>query len=500
MISKLIKTWEFTTRERELTTLYSDKVRLNTESASSTGLQLSQQGFSRNSFPIYSTDSDLTIKTRMYEPRSLVSWEMLECIWDTNEDEYEEFSLFIKDKNVNEFAYDLGDKFPKVGDRVYQGNYMTTVADVYANKVVLADGTNFGQGNALFMRTKCDVQLRVYDKTGQEWYWDGSWQHAGPTDWNSTFVISNNISTFPLKDVGKGIGFLINLKTVDELYTPMVRMIKVLGSFDIIFQEDIIFGSLIPTMENEINATTEVRLQLASATDVIDLANEYKLERSDYNLTDGEIVYNETEDPHMTENVFDNYVPGPARKGGGNDPGQVHLNAVQGADSIMTLKMKYFPEIAVNTSIDFYEVNRVPSIVFERIEQQNTMVDENSEIGKDSIRDKLTLTGVELKPPAQSDLLIEYAVFTGGQTDQHYLGEALRRLFNNLKHITSWGLDEPFSIIVRDVFRSTNQPNASGVNTHVGSITIKNVISSIGEPNDVYLVGNLGRGMTTKQT
>lgn len=499
MITKLIKNWLFTERDRSHTEILSDKIRLNAESPLYTRIELKQLDVTVNHFPTYSTDSDISIKTRLYEPHALMNWEMFECVWDTNETEYKEYNLNIKDKTVDIFSYDLGDALPQVGDRVYQGDYQTTISEVFSNKIKLTDVTNFNNGRAYFLRSICDVKVRIYDGTGQEWKWDGSWQHAVSTDWNTQFEINNNISTFPLNTQGKGIGFYINLKTDDELYTPMVKFVRMLGIFDIDFQEDIIFDSIIPTIEEQIDVTTQIDLVLGSDTDVIDLTNEYKLVSDDYNFTDCQIVYNTTDDQHKVDNIVDNYVRGAARRGGGNDPGQIHLTSVQNQNSVISVKMKYFPEIAVNTSIDFYEVNRVPSLVLERIEVQNKTVAEKSEIGKDYIRNKITLTGVELKPPAQSDLLFEYAVFTGSQTDQHRLGEALRRLFNSLNHITSWGLDEPYSIIIRDVFRSTNKPNASNVNTHQGSFIVKNVISSIGEPKEVYLVGNFERGVTTKQ-
>ena len=502
MITKLIKNWIFEETEREKTTIISPLARLNTELSRAT-LELKQQGLSRNGFPIYSTDANISIKTRLYEPHSLTKWEMFECIWFTNEFDgvgYKEYNLDLSNKTGSVFDADFGNFIPKIGDKVYQGDFQTTISIVADGKITLANATDFVDGRAYFLRSNCDVLFRVYDKSGQEWKWDGAnWVHAGSTDWNTQFEINNNIASFPIATEGKGFGFYINLKTVDELFTPIVKELKLLGEFDIVFQEDMIFDSIIPTIEEKIEASTLIELYLESATTVVDLATTYKLEREGYNFTDGLTVYNLDTDPEKVNNLFDSYTPGAARKGGGKDPGQITLTSSQPADSKLSIQMKYFPEIAVNTSPDFYEVEVSPSMVFESIMIQNPQVAEDSTGGKDLIRDKIKLTGVEIKPPAQNDLLFEYAVFTGGQTDQHRIGEALRLLFNSINHIDSWGLDEPYTIIVRDVFRSTNQPNASSVNTHVGSFLLKNMISSIGQPRDVYLVGNFGRTMTTKQ-
>lgn len=497
MITKLIKNWIFNEPERVLTTIVSPLARMNTES-SADRLQLKKQGLDRNDNVIFSTDDNISIKTRLFTPHALMKWEKFDVIWTTNEGEFKQYNLKLENKSGNDFDANFGENLPAIGDRVYQGDFTTTISIVGEGTLELADSSNINNGRAYFRRSNCDILFRIYDKNGQEWKWDGSnWVNASSTDWNTQFEINNNIESFPIATRGKGFGFYVNLKTTNQLHTPFLKEIKMLGVFDIVFQEDMIFDSVIRTIEDNIEAITEIGLYLDTSTSVIDLATTYKLEGDGYNFIDGLVVYNLDTDPEKTINLFDNYVLGAPRKGGGNDPGQINLISSQPADAELEIQMKYFPEIAVNTSPDFYEVEKLPSIVFESIMIQNSQVAEDSEGAKDVVRDLIKLTGVEIKPPAQNDLIFEYAVFTGGQTDQHRLGEALRSLFNSIDHVISWGLDEPYTITVKDVFRATNQPNASNVNTHVGSFILKNMISSIGQPTNVNLVGNFGRNMAT---
>jgi hypothetical protein len=63
--------------------------------------------------------------------------------------------------------------------------------------------------------------------------------------------------------------------------------------------------------------------------------------------------------------------------------------------------------------------------------------------------------------------------------------------------VTSWGLDEPYPMIVGSIFRSENIPNAADVNTHVGQFKIVNVIEVVRDPENLPLVDYLNSSMTT---
>jgi hypothetical protein len=503
MITRIIKTWKFDEENRRVTELItSNKIRLNSTDPANSYMQLKEQGVTGHGKLRYSTDLDISAKTRLYSPMAVLQWLLFEPYFTTNEKDFAEFSIALSDKTGNEFAYESRAGTVKVGDKICQGDFETTVSAVNAQFVTLSNGTNFEDGRVYLIRSRCNVGFRVYDSNGDEWVYDvngSGWVAGGVSDWNSGFVISNHIAELDLATIGKGIGFVINLRTQDERYTPALSELKLLGRFDIDFAEDMIYDSLIRAMETYLRPTTEISLRLETETDTIDLGVEYKLENDGYNLTDCESAYNLTKDPTKTENIATGYTPGSARKGIGNDPGTVELAEKQEVDDTILLKMKYFPEIAVNTHLDSYEVGALPSIAFERIEKKSNSVAPNAGHEGDYIRDKLTLTGVKLYPPEQYDLIFGYAVFTGNQSDQHRIGEALHRFFVNVHHISSWGLDEPYPIVVRDEFRSTNSPNTSNVNTHVGEFRICNVAAFIKEPKDVYLVDCLSNSMTTSR-
>jgi len=311
------------------------------------------------------------------------------------------------------------------------------------------------------------------------------------------YVVNNHIGEIKLKEFGKTIGFSVNLRTSDPIYTPQVFSIYLLGTFDIEFTEDILFDSLIPILEANLSVTTQINIKLVEDTDVVDFANQYVLDCVGYNITDVEIAYNVTQDPTKTENIATTYTLGEPKERNGNLPGSLKLNSIQSAGDILEIKLKYYPEIAINTAKEYYEITKHPLIVLEHITKKGSVTSPNSDIGRSYIRNKLTLTGVKENSPEQYDLIVEYVVFTGNQTDQYRLGEALHRFFNSTSEIRSWGLDEPYPLIVGTIFRSENTPGIADISTHVGQFRIANLVEVIRDPLDVALVEYLNGSMTT---
>lgn len=492
MIIDIIKTWEFNRSERSHTTFYNG-VRLNSEIAHDSRIQLTAN-------PRYPTSDDNYIKTRKTSPKRVTKWKMFEPIWKTTESSFREYSMIIDNKSGSTFSYLSKNHMPRIGDRIYQGDYNTTVLSISGNNITLTDGSQFVNGRVLVIRSVCDILYRIYDEDDTEWFFNVSTQAwENPTsndDWSTSYVINNHIADLELKTFNQTIGFLANLRTTDTKHTPLLYSIQLLGTFDIEFTEDMIFDSIIPYLEEGMVATTQVNIRLSSDTDTIDLANEYVI-NTGYNITGIELAYNVTDDPNRTENIAQSYTVGLPKEGYGNFPGQVHLNAVQTAGSVIELKMRFFPEIAVNTSREYYEVTKTPMIVFEHIEKKSRTVSSKAILGRNFIRNKLTLTGVLESSPEQYDLIIEYAVFTDNQTDQYRIGEAIHRFFNSLNEISSWGLDEPYVPISDDIFKGENSPNVADINTHVGRFRIVNFIEFIREPENVYLVDYLQNTITT---
>ncbi len=490
MLHRLIKTWTFDNKDRDSINFVSSLIRLNSERSSV--LQLKEQGKDTEKRDIYSTASDLYVRSKQFEPQALQSWLMFDVDWGTTEPEFKEYPMVLSDKVGSVFTRDAGNHLPRVGDKVFQGDHETSILSMTEDTITLVDGTDFVNGNVYCLRSECEVNFRLNNGTNSYYHNGTDWVIAGASNWNTIYQINNNIDSLSISTFSKKLSFDINLKTNNKLYTPYIKEIKTLGRFEIDFTEDIIFDSMMKSFEDNLNVTTTVGIYLASSTDTINLGTDYKLDNDGYNfIGDDCVVYNLTTDPMRLVNLFSSYTNGTARKGGGYDAGIITLSAAQTTDDELEIRIRYIPELATNTSIDFYEINRTPSIVFERIEKRDNAISSDAILGKDVVKDKLNLNGVQLEQAIQNDLIFDYAVFTGNQTDQHRLSEALQRFFNSERFVTSWGLDTPYNIIVDSIFRSTNTPNLSDINTHVGKFTIKNVVTQIREPSNVSLTNYL---------
>lgn len=502
MIIKYIKSWDFDEASRKDTTLIQpDKVRLNTQMKNQQRAQLKAQRRTAYGKDIYSTDPDLAIRTKSTYPHALQQWLKFEAEYNTSEPDFREFNLKITNKVGNTVDYEEHQVFlPQAGDRVFQGDLETTITSVEAGKLNLTNATGFTAGRIYILRSRCSVNFCIYNSLGTRYWYNVStsqWEVASLGQWNTMFQINNHISSLSIATFGKTIGIDVNLKTTDPLYTPLISKIKLLGKFDIEFTEDLIFDTLMRLVRSEFDATTSLGVRLTGDTSTINLATDYKPEDNGYRFTDVHSVYNITNDPDRLVNLAHSYTVGAARPDDGNYPGIVALSSIQDAGDVLEINLNYYPVTSVNTANDFYEVNQLPSIVFERIEKAFNMHGNDSSIGEEYIRDKLAMTGVQMQPPDMNDLIFGFAVFTGNQTDQHRIGEALRRFLNQYHHVWSWGLDVPYPMTVKDVFRSANTPNTSNVNTHTGEFTIHNVYIGLREPKDVYLIDDLTLMLTT---
>lgn len=493
MITKFVKYWVFDERERPHTELVSlGKIRLNAEDSIKTFIQLKAEDGT------YSTDDDLRILTRTITPNTLLQWLKAELVWGTTEEDFKEYPITLSNKVGADYDYFSSFGTPKIGDKIYQADSYATITGHSGSKITVDTPANLVNGQCLAIRSKCQVNIHLVDISDNIWYWNttsSTWEIGVTSNWNTIFQVNNHLSELPLNTFGKGVRLEVNLKTEDEKHTPYVEEVKFLAEVDIEFMEDIIYDTIIPMLKRELQVTAQINIQLQADTDQIDLVNDYPLEDKGYNFTDVQRAYNYTADPLRLVNIATGYTKGAPREGGGFDHGIIHLDGVKSAGSIIEVKLLYFPEISVNTDVDFYEVNRTPSIVFENIRKESIRDDGARQ--KDFVKDKLNLSGVRMRPPATDHLIFEYAVFTGSQTDQQRLGEALHRFFQRFRHITSWGLDIPYAISTKDVFRSENKANTSNVNTHMGSFMVHRMLSYLEEPEDVSLVGNFQRSMTT---
>lgn len=336
--------------------------------------------------------------------------------------------------------------------------------------------------------------FKLKTTAGNYWWTGTAWALAGANDWNTEQVINDNIATFPIATVGnKKIGVLIRLITTDDLLTPELLELKLLGEFDIEFFEDLVYDSIIRKLNTEFRSTGTIVFPSAGTASA-DL--NALLENKGYNLTGVKKVVDLTADPLRLTNLFSSYAPGAARQDGFTfDPGVVSFTGVIPINNAVQVIFEYVPEILVNTGVDYYETPKYPALVFENIEEidiRGFKIKDTNSRERDFIRNKVALTAVLEMSPEQRDYRFNFCVLTGSQDDQMRLPEDLKRFLAQNKVVKSWGLDQDYDVNITAEFSTNgNQKanNATDKNVANGSFDVLGVLFFQRLSEDVPLVG-----------
>lgn len=425
---KLIKVFQFTSKEREVTTLSdSTKIRINAESLNDQRLQL------KKIVDEYFLDFDIFAITLLTTPQSIKQWLSFEVIGD------------------------------------------------------------FPIGTESFYRLTNGVR---------EIYWDGgTWVTASLTDWNTEQDIRDNISTFPFDN--KSIGVVINLRTTDVLQTPKINEIKFLGNFDYNIYQDLL-ESTMQELHDNLRPISDIISEVITTTNSFDLNNTYKLENKGYNIVDIEAMYDLTNDPLEINNLKDVYTPGILNEDGEtNSPGIITtLSSIQAGD-IVKIKIIYVPEIAEHTDEDFFEIGKLPSIIFETIEEINKRdaisVKETFSSGGDFIRDIPNKTAIRVLPPAHIDLQIGYAIFTDLSMDQFRLSLEMSKFIQTILKIRSRAIDECFFLNESLNIETDNKGTQGNLMKSKGSFDIRNIPLFIKSVVNEHLVTSVNLGITKQE-
>lgn len=296
--------------------------------------------------------------------------------------------------------------------------------------------------------TVTSVGFRLSDGTDEYWWNGGAWV-VNTTDWNTEAEVATNINSFPWTQ--KRLQIVINLKTTDSSATPVVKAVKVLYKAVIEFQEDLIYRSLVPKLKEIVRAIAEMLVEISADTSTIDIKNDYVLQ-TPYNVVDIDSVFIETDDPNHETDIFDSY----------DDATQIiALSTVVSAGKHLRIRFVYEPEIAVTTSQDYTEIQKVPSVILDDINLVNA-----TEFGYPvHVANKSDGTAVELPSPLRGDLEVMAHVITDKGVDQMRLADKLKDFFANNPLIRSTGLDEEYRLRLLDEYDMRTGANMGDLHT-----------------------------------
>jgi len=280
-------------------------------------------------------------------------------------------------------------------------------------------------------------------------YWSGAaWVVAGASDWNTEEEIAANIDTYPVSE--RKLGVVINLKTTNKLATPKVKAIKVLYSSDVEFQEDILYRSLVPALRAGVRPRGRLIFEALTTTDTFDL-DDLGIE-TPYNIVDVDAAFNHTDDPNHLNDLLSSYNP---------NTKVVTLTASVAAGKDVWIDFLWEPEVAVTTSQDYSEVEKVPSLVLDDI----NLVDASVRGQPDGVVNRADGTAVTVPAPLVGDLEILAHLITDKGVDLQRFATELKRFFENNPLLTSVGTDEEYRLWVLDEFDMTTAANRGDLHT-----------------------------------
>lgn len=302
------------------------------------------------------------------------------------------------------------------------------------------------------------AQFRLDDGTDER-YWDGgAWAVAGASDWNTEQEIVDNITSWDVATLGRSMRVVVNLSTSDARFTPELCVVNMLYEAQIEFQEDIIFRSLVPSLRNTVRPIGRT-VFLAPATGTVFNLEAVEID-TPYNFVDVDSVYDGTNDPDKLTDLFLSYNPGTK---------DVTLSSPITAGDQVWINFIYEPEVAVSTSQDFNEGEKVPQLVITEIEFNGKELQQD-----DSVADKAAKTTTVVPAPVQGDMLFTLEAITDKELDKQRLIEEVARYMYNNPILTSTGLDEDYRLWMLSEFEDVTIINQKELKSAEATFAIRN--------------------------
>lgn len=289
------------------------------------------------------------------------------------------------------------------------------------------------------------VYFRMHD--GQNEYWhDGDDWTVNTINWNTEEQICANILTFPVAT--KKIGAVLNLYTDDEYKTPIVKSVKFLYSSDIEHQDDYLYRTIVRQLNSQIRPLTDFALKLVSTSTTIDLsANPLK---TPYEIIGIDSVFDDTDDPDHMIDLYQSYNP---------TTKIITLSSAIQSNSTAWIKIIHKPTISITTGLEYTELAKVPAIVLSDISLVNMVELSHAEF----VLNKYTKTGTKIFPPKRRDIEISMIIITDSARDQTRIADEAKRFFDNNPVLTSWGLDEDFTLMLLDDYSTIGTVSSNGL-------------------------------------
>jgi hypothetical protein len=272
--------------------------------------------------------------------------------------------------------------------------------------------------------------------------------------WNTEAEVCDNIATFPIST--KSIQVVIKLATSNALVTPAVEAIKILYDAQIDFQLDLFARSLLREMSLKARALSDHPIVLSASGVTINLGS-YPVS-TPYKIIGIDAVYNHTDDPQHDLDLFQSYNP---------TTKVITLSSSLAAGKTAWILFQYEPEVMMSTARDWVELAKVPSLVVNEIESVAFRPGQ----GDDTVINKRTSSGWRVQAPNAYDFDFTIRITTDKAGDQHRLSEKVRQWLRLNPLLTSYGLDEPYRLLITRDYLGSGTTNQEEI--HSGTMRVR---------------------------
>lgn len=313
--------------------------------------------------------------------------------------------------------------------------------------------------------------FRLFDGTDQYW-WNGSAWQISSANWNTEAEIATNISTFSA--TSRKLQVVVNLKTTDSAYTPELVEVKVLyGALLDSEIEDMVVRSIVPSLKANLRPVTRYIVAMPATGTTLDL-DDFPTD-TDYDIVGVHAVFNDDTDPDHDIDILDNYNTGTK---------VITLTGSVNEDTNLWLRLVYKPMVAVTTSRDYVELDKIPSIIIEDIRYNGATESTKGDfVGNKGLHSAKVLPG-----PLQGDLVMTMTAITDKLVDHMKLAAAVKRYFGNRPTIASTGLDESYTMSMLEEHEFIGQSSEEELHTWRATFRVANFNIWTRDVEDGYLV------------
>lgn len=295
------------------------------------------------------------------------------------------------------------------------------------------------------------VYVRLYNGSNAYWWNGTAWAVPAAGEWNTEAEINAHIATFNILP-NRQFAVIVNLRTTDQEITPSVSEIRVVMSVEIDYIEDIVLRSVAPALKVGINPTTNLGQIQPFATDVTTIDLDDYRKNVPYNIVGVKAVFNFDVDQSLLYNLFSSYNP---------TTSVITLTSALPSGSKPLVVARYEPEVVVVQHQDWYEVEKLPMILLQRIEIPTEVA---YPVGYDeAVVDKGTYNAIILERPIRATFQFKLHGLTASLVDHIRLTSAVIKFFEDNEFVRSAGLDEYYRIRLVTEVRDYTGGDRSGI-------------------------------------